>query len=245
MSQLHRFSISVVWTLALFVGACGAEELDEGPGLDDQVELDEEAEAEAIETVAQALADQCGHSICEPGPAVGFNCDTCVQQICAQDPYCCTNYWDNICVNEVSTICGLGPTPVTSNTSVSSLKVRIRTGGDDLRSGSQAYGSFQLAGGVTLPRQSLNNGAGYPNNSVNTAIITFSPARTLGSLKGFTLEWDGAPRRWPDGYDNWNADELRFMIEPAGRCPTYLGAPFYPGRMTGSRTVVPTSVTFP
>jgi len=149
-------------------------------------------------------------------------------------------------VSEVASVCHLGPVAVTSSTSVSAIKVRIRTGGDDLRGGSQAYGSFQLAGGVSLLKVSLNNGVGFPGASTNIGTIGISPARTLGSLKGFTLEWDGAPRNWWDTYDNWNADELRFFIEPqAGHCPTFLGAPFAPGRMTGSRTLASTAISFP
>jgi hypothetical protein len=102
-----------------------------------------------------------------------------------------------------------------------------------------------LTSGATLPKVSLNGGAGFPGNSVTTAVIGFSPARTLDSFGGFTLEWDGAPRNFFDTYDNWDAYELRFFIEPAGRCPTFLGAPFTPGRMTGSRTLASTSVRFP
>jgi hypothetical protein len=32
--------------------------------------------------------------------------DPCVQQICALDPYCCNNSWDEICQGEVASVCG-------------------------------------------------------------------------------------------------------------------------------------------
>lgn len=221
------------------LGGCVAQD-EEGDGID---QIDSVADTGIVE---QQIGEQCGHSLCEVGPAVPFNCDTCVGQICAVDSFCCTSSWDGLCVSEVTSICGLGPVAVTSSTSVSAIKVRVRTGTDDLRGGSQAYGSFQLASGVSLPKASLNNGVGFPGSSVNIGTIGISPARTLGSLKGFTLEWDGAPRNWWDTYDNWDANELRFFVEPlAGHCPTLLGAPVSPGRMTGSRTLFSTAITFP
>src|SRR5262245_6156475 len=224
----------------LATAGCGPVTADEVVDPGDGVMLEDVGAS--TEGLAEAT---CGHSICERGFAVASTCDSCVQSICAVDPFCCTNFWDGICVNEVASICGRGPVAVTGSTIVSSLKVRIQTGGDDIRGGSQAYGSFQLVGGATLPRTSLNKGANFPNNSIRFATTAFSPARRLDSFAGFTLEWDGAPRNIFDSYDNWNADQLRFMIEPAGRCPTFLGAPFAPGRMTGSRTIASTPMHFP
>jgi hypothetical protein len=233
----------LAWALAVLVGGCGLEATD----LQDQANPIEDLSAENIGTTEQGLAEAtCGHSICEPGFAVSSLCDTCVTRICSADAFCCSVSWDGVCVSEVSSICGLGPQPVSKNTTVSKINVRITTGGDDIRGGSQAYGSFQLVTGGSLPKVSLNNGANFPNNSVRTAIISFSNVRTLGSLAGFTLEWDGAPRNIFDSYDNWNANEFRFFLEPpAGHCPAFLGTPFIPGRMTGSRTIANTSVNFP
>lgn len=238
----HSSLPALAWALALLVGGCALEVTD----LYDEADPIEDIAAEDVGMTEQELAEStCGHSICETGAAVSSTCDSCVTSICSADPFCCTVAWDSLCVNEVTTICGRGPLPVTTSTVVSSIKVRIKTGGDDIRGGSQAYGSFQPASGASLPRTSLNGGANFPGNSVRTATMSFSPARTLGSLAGFTLEWDGAPRNIFDSYDNWDANELRFFIEPAGRCPTFLGAPFTPGRMTGSRTIASTPVNFP
>jgi hypothetical protein len=48
----------------------------------------------------------CSHPICSSGGALTSGCDPCATQICASDPYCCSTLWDNICVGEVSSICG-------------------------------------------------------------------------------------------------------------------------------------------
>lgn len=239
-------------TAALLLAGCGAEI---GDGFSDiasdgaapaTTPAGAEPTAEDVAAEEQTLAETtCGHSICEVGPRVSATCDSCVVSICDVDPFCCTNSWDSVCVGEVSSICGRGPISVTADTLVSSIKVRIRTGGDDLRGGSQAYGSFQLPGGISLARVSLNGGAGFGGGSTAIASIPISPARRLGSLTGFTLEWDGAPRNFFDTYDNWNVDELRFFLEPAGRCPRFLGTALNPGRMTGSRTLFSASIALP
>ena len=58
----------------------------------------------------------CAHDICDQGAPLQSNCDSCVSQICAQDPYCCNTGWDHICVGYVESICqmdcfptGMGP----------------------------------------------------------------------------------------------------------------------------------------
>jgi hypothetical protein len=48
----------------------------------------------------------CKHAICATGSKLTSTCDPCASQICAQDPYCCNNRWDNVCVSEVGSICG-------------------------------------------------------------------------------------------------------------------------------------------
>jgi hypothetical protein len=49
----------------------------------------------------------CAHSVCTTGAKLAVSCNLCVAQICAVDPYCCSTSWDNICVGEVATECGL------------------------------------------------------------------------------------------------------------------------------------------
>jgi hypothetical protein len=54
-----------------------------------------------------AVDDNCGcsHGLCATGAALVTECDPCVTQICAVDPFCCNNSWDNACVNQVETVC--------------------------------------------------------------------------------------------------------------------------------------------
>jgi hypothetical protein len=80
--------------LALLVGGCAMES---GDGLADADAVDPATPAEALGTTEQALGDACGHSICETGAAVARTCDSCVESICAADPFCCTNGWDAQC----------------------------------------------------------------------------------------------------------------------------------------------------
>jgi hypothetical protein len=48
----------------------------------------------------------CAHDECAQGDPLNSSCDTCVTQLCGQDSYCCSTYWDDICVSEVGSICG-------------------------------------------------------------------------------------------------------------------------------------------
>lgn len=48
----------------------------------------------------------CDHDLCAEGSALAPSCDACAADICAVDPFCCTNGWDSICVAEVATVCG-------------------------------------------------------------------------------------------------------------------------------------------
>jgi hypothetical protein len=238
------FMMSAVFASMSLVG-CAVDSAP--PERDDPAPADDQAQANATEaTVSQDIGEACGHSLCEVGAAVTATCDRCAFSICSQDGFCCASSWDSICVGEVSSICGLGPVPVTASTQVSAINVKVTTGGDDLRGGSQASGQFQV-NGFAIPASPINNGAGFGANSVNNATLSLSGTRTLGSLTGFTLLWDGAPRNIFDSYDNWDANQLVFSVSPGGtgRCPTVLGAPFAPGRMTGSRTSAFTTVRFP
>jgi hypothetical protein len=54
----------------------------------------------------------CTHDFCDAGPALAANCDPCVTQICAADPYCCNQMWDGICVGYVGSICQIDCFPI-------------------------------------------------------------------------------------------------------------------------------------
>ena len=59
--------------------------------------------------VEQSSAPSCtppSHDRCDTGPALSQpSCDPCVESICTVDPYCCSTYWDSICVGEVTSVC--------------------------------------------------------------------------------------------------------------------------------------------
>src|SRR4029077_7385245 len=86
------------------------------------------------EVAAPPLAPACPHDICALGDKLSASstyrdaCNPCVDQVGAQDPYCCDGgylsyyssepVWDAKCVAEVGAICGLScknplPTPTT------------------------------------------------------------------------------------------------------------------------------------
>jgi hypothetical protein len=59
---------------------------------------------------AEALCNtgcNCAHSVCNTGMALAPGCNPCVAAVCAVDDYCCNTGWDGICVDEVSSICGV------------------------------------------------------------------------------------------------------------------------------------------
>jgi hypothetical protein len=55
---------------------------------------------------AGACTQACAHDKCTPGVALATSCDACVAGICSVDPFCCTGFFDSVCVNEVRTYCG-------------------------------------------------------------------------------------------------------------------------------------------
>ena len=52
----------------------------------------------------------CTHNECNTGSKLKKGCDSCVTEICAQDSYCCSTKWDDICVSEVAEFCAAGTT---------------------------------------------------------------------------------------------------------------------------------------
>jgi hypothetical protein len=49
----------------------------------------------------------CSHSKCVTGLALKYSCDPCVAKIVELDSYCGTISWDNLCVQQVKTVCGI------------------------------------------------------------------------------------------------------------------------------------------
>jgi hypothetical protein len=42
--------------------------------------------------------DTCAHPVCEYGDPLVNGCNDCVTQVCTEDPWCCSNKWDTLCV---------------------------------------------------------------------------------------------------------------------------------------------------
>lgn len=47
----------------------------------------------------------CSHEPCSTGAALSPSCGSCEADVCAADPFCCDNQWDQQCVNEASQLC--------------------------------------------------------------------------------------------------------------------------------------------
>lgn len=46
------------------------------------------------------------HGLCNAGAPLTASMDACVADICAVDPFCCSNSWDTLCVSRVGSVCG-------------------------------------------------------------------------------------------------------------------------------------------
>ena len=53
----------------------------------------------------------CAHDICDTGPPLQANCEPCAGQICQVDPFCCDQQWDDLCVNQVFSVCNIDCNP--------------------------------------------------------------------------------------------------------------------------------------
>ncbi len=51
--------------------------------------------------------ESCSHDPCSQGTGLEASCDPCVTAVCDADPYCCTNTWDERCIEAAQTTCGL------------------------------------------------------------------------------------------------------------------------------------------
>jgi hypothetical protein len=51
------------------------------------------------------VSPPCTHNECTTGQPLNTSCGACAADLCAVDPYCCTTFWDSICVGEVSSVC--------------------------------------------------------------------------------------------------------------------------------------------
>jgi hypothetical protein len=51
--------------------------------------------------------DACAHALCDTGPALDPSCDPCSSKIASADAYCRDNFWDEICVELVTSECAI------------------------------------------------------------------------------------------------------------------------------------------
>ncbi|UQA62512.1 hypothetical protein [Polyangium aurulentum] len=49
----------------------------------------------------------CAHEVCSQGDKLDLGCESCVDQVCAQDPFCCEQQWDGQCVGEAQQMCNV------------------------------------------------------------------------------------------------------------------------------------------
>jgi hypothetical protein len=65
-------------------------------------------ETDAMDPGGEAvpMCTELAHDICDEGVGLDAACDSCVDDICAVDSFCCTNDWDAICIEQVSSVCG-------------------------------------------------------------------------------------------------------------------------------------------
>lgn len=61
----------------------------------------------SVTTTGSGGGAPCTHDYCFTGPALVDGCDPCVAQICAVDAFCCNQQWDQICVNQVDSVCNI------------------------------------------------------------------------------------------------------------------------------------------
>lgn len=48
----------------------------------------------------------CDHPADQPGTPLDPSCDTCAEEVCSFDTYCCETEWDDVCVDEAAQTCG-------------------------------------------------------------------------------------------------------------------------------------------
>ena len=59
----------------------------------------------AWQPVAEPPPASCNHELCVEGPALDPSCDPCAAQIVAADSFCKDTSWDELCVEQVQTVC--------------------------------------------------------------------------------------------------------------------------------------------
>ncbi|MBI4704238.1 MAG: hypothetical protein HY744_24270 [Deltaproteobacteria bacterium] len=66
------------------------------------------APSETAESCPKDCAVTCEHDLCEVGDPLSDGCESCVETVCGEDPYCCESYWDDQCIKEADSLCDAG-----------------------------------------------------------------------------------------------------------------------------------------
>ncbi len=61
--------------------------------------------ARAVNQCSQCAPEGCEHNECVQGAALDATCSPCAGAVCAADPFCCSNSWDNYCVQGAQQLC--------------------------------------------------------------------------------------------------------------------------------------------
>lgn len=93
---------------------------------------------------------------------------------------------------------------------VSNLHFTITTGGDDVRQNSQVNATVTVLEGQqeSEVQQSLNNGANWPNGSVNQADMPI-PSVRVRDIRSFRIDFLSGSTGPFDTEDNWNMDGIQ------------------------------------
>lgn len=115
---------------------------------------------------------------------------------------------------------------------VSSIRVTMRTGGDDLRGNSHVYLQLGLPG---FAERSLNGGAGLGGGSVVSYTVPLPAGTTAGAIASVGLRFHSGDCLFCTT-DNWNLDDLNVeLMTPTGAVRSFvrrIGTPLV--RFTGS-----------
>lgn len=93
---------------------------------------------------------------------------------------------------------------------LSDLHFTITTGSDDVRQNSQVNATLTIleGGQVSEAQQSLNNGANWPNGSVNQVDMTF-PSVKVRDILSFRIDFLSGSTGPFDTEDNWNMNGIQ------------------------------------
>jgi hypothetical protein len=122
---------------------------------------------------------------------------------------------------------GVPSARVVTNAPVTQAQIVIKTGGDDLRGGSNAGDNatvtLNYAGGGTATTANVNAGRSWENGETHAVILNLLPGKLVSQISGATIttHFGGGI-----GGDNWNVDKVALIVSFA----------------SGSTTVTPTPI---